>query len=144
MTWHNKTPVNVFYSLKGVPVKPNNENESCRSNTLETFHKNSQVSYKNTFFTFSFYRRVTLLSENISEVFYKFILSSLASQKFLLHNFRVLHTRLYLQTFYKHFISTVHNYTLLPGFQYEVDANYCDENFYLKFKRKEYQHQTNH
>ena len=46
MTWHNEIRVNVFYSLKKAPVKPNNENESCQTNTLESFYKNSQVPYK--------------------------------------------------------------------------------------------------
>ena len=67
MTWHNEIRVNVFYSLKKAPVKPNNENESCQTNTLETFYKNSQVPYKK--IPFSNFRCVTLLRENISEVF---------------------------------------------------------------------------
>ena len=46
MTWHNEIRVNVFYSLKKAPVKQNNENESCQTNTQETFYKNSQVPYK--------------------------------------------------------------------------------------------------
>jgi len=77
MTRHNEIRVNVFYSLKKAPVKPNNENESCRSNILESFYKNSQVPYKNTFLRFS---ACNTLKWKYLRGFYKFILSSLASR----------------------------------------------------------------